>query len=676
MNELAQQKSVYLKQHANNPINWKAYSQKILDQATAADKLIVFSIGYAACHWCHVMEHESFENQDVAALMNQHFISVKIDREEHPDIDAAYMKAVQLMTQRGGWPLNVVTLPDGRPIWGGTYFRTEEWTQSLEQIAKLYQNQPAVIFEYAEKLEHALLSIQNPLEIKPLFEFPSQPENQKEFFAQLLEKWSSNFDHEWGGMDRAPKFPMPSNYKLLLEVGNQFNLNTYSNFALYTLKRMALGGIYDAVAGGFSRYSVDHRWHVPHFEKMLYDNAQLLSLCAETAKQFNDSFLKRIAKQTTLFLEENLKSESGLYFAALDADSLNASGTAAEGAFYTWTKDELQHVLGESYDFFSNVFHIDELGYWEDEHYVLFRTDDDLSLAHKLNFHESAFAEKLENSLGLLKTARKKRSAPVTDTKKISSWNAQLLSAYCKAATAFGDENYLQRATDLAFALEKNSLTGNRVFRVDTQEINGCLEDYAFVIEAFLDYYQLTANENFLRKAIDLCQTVLREFDHKNGIFFKYQASATRESLVHIETEDNVINASNSVHCRNLFRLGIICSNNDFLERANKMLEAITVRIDYPGAYANWLSILLANYNQQRAVIVSNPNFATKLEILENLAADVQIIYASTHFELPQTTGKYSDEVKLYSCSVAGCDLPVTSINELPKDWFFAANQR
>lgn len=675
MNELGQQKSVYLKQHAHNPIHWKAYSPKILDQATAADKLIVFSIGYAACHWCHVMEHESFENQDVAALMNQHFISVKIDREEHPDIDAAYMKAVQLMTQRGGWPLNVVTLPDGRPIWGGTYFRTQEWTQSLEQLANLYRKQPEVIFEYAEKLEHALLSIQNPLEIKPLFEFPSQTENQKDFFLKLLEKWSPNFDHEWGGMDRAPKFPMPSNYKLLLEVGNHFNLNTYNNFALYTLKRMALGGIYDAVEGGFSRYSVDHRWHVPHFEKMLYDNAQLLSLCAETAKQFNDSFLKRIAKQTTQFLEENLKSDSDLYFAALDADSLNASGTAAEGAFYTWTKHELQALLGESYDFFSNVFHIDELGYWEDEQYVLFRTEDDLSLAHKFNFHESAFAEKLENGLRLLKTARKKRPAPVTDTKKISSWNAQLLSAYCKAATAFGDEKYLQRATELALALEKNSLTGNRVFRVDTQEINGCLEDYAFVIEAFLDYYQLTANENFLRKAIDLCQTVLREFDHKNGIFFKYQASATRESLVHIETEDNVINASNSVLCRNLFRLGIICSNNEFLERANKMLEAITVRIDYPGAYANWLSILLANYNQQRAIVVSNPKFAAKLELLENLATDVQIIYASSHFELPQTNGKYSDEVKLYSCSVAGCDLPVNNINELPKDWFFAANQ-
>ncbi len=676
MNELAHQKSVYLKQHANNPIYWKAYSPKILDQATAADKLIVFSIGYAACHWCHVMEHESFENQDVAALMNQHFISVKIDREEHPDIDAAYMKAVQLMTQRGGWPLNVVTLPDGRPIWGGTYFRTQEWTQSLEQLANLYRNKPEVIFEYAEKLEHALLSIQNPLEIKPLFEFPSQTENQKELFVQLLEKWSSNFDHEWGGMDRAPKFPMPSNYKLLLEVGNQFKLHTHSNFALYTLKRMALGGIYDAIAGGFSRYSVDHRWHVPHFEKMLYDNAQLLSLCAETAKQFNDSFLKRIAKQTTQFLEENLKSESGLYFAALDADSLNATGTAAEGAFYTWTKHELQDVLGESYDFFSKVFHINELGYWEDEQYVLFRTEDDLSLAHKLNFHESAFVEKLENGLRLLKTARKKRSAPVTDTKKISSWNAQLLSAYCKAATAFRDEKYLQRATDLAFALKKNSITGNRVFRVDTQEINGCLEDYAFVIEAFLDYYQLTANENFLRKAIDLCQTVLREFDHKNGIFFKYQASATRESLVHIETEDNVINASNSVMCRNLFRLGIIFSENSYLDRANKMLEAITVRIDYPGAYANWLSILLANYNQQRAVIISNPNFAAKLEILENLATDVQIIYASTHFELPQTTGKYSDEVKLFSCSIAGCDLPVNSINELPKEWFSASKHK
>lgn len=672
MNELAQQKSVYLKQHANNPIHWKAWSPKILDQATAADKLIVFSIGYAACHWCHVMEHESFENEDVAALMNQHFISVKIDREEHPDIDAAYMKAVQLMTQRGGWPLNVVTLPDGRPIWGGTYFRTEEWMTVLEQLANLYRNKPEVIFEYAEKLEHALLSIQNPLEIKPLFEFPSNAENQKTFFDKLLEKWSPNFDHEWGGMDRAPKFPMPSNYKLLLEIGKQFNEKTYSNFALYSLKRMALGGIYDAVEGGFSRYSVDHRWHVPHFEKMLYDNAQLLSLCAEVAQHFNDSFLKRIATQTTQFLEENLKSDCGLYFASLDADSLTASGTSAEGAFYTWTKTELQEELQDDYEFFSKIFHIDELGYWEDEHYVLFRTEDDLSLAHKFNFHESAFIEKLENSLLLLKTARKKRSAPVTDTKKITSWNAQLLSAYCKAANAFRDENYLLRATNLARALEKNSLINDRVFRVDTREIDGCLEDYAFVIEAFIDFYQLTANEDFLRKANALCQRVQRDFEHKNGVFFKYHATAARESLQHIETEDNVINASNSVMCRNLFRLGIIFSENTYLERANQMLEAITVRIDYPGAFANWLSILLANYNRQRALIVSNPNIQAKIELLENLASDVQLIFASETLELPQTKGKYNDEVKLYSCSIAGCDLPVNEINELPRAFFTA----
>lgn len=278
MNELHLETSPYLLQHANNPVFWKAWNSTSLAEAKEKNQLIIISIGYSACHWCHVMEHESFENEAVAAVMNAHFVNIKVDREERPDVDAVYMKAVQIMTGHGGWPLNIVALPDGRPVWGGTYFRKDEWTDTLEQLQKMYRLAPEKMVDYAEKLHQgieAISIIQND---------GSENSNQKLLLENLVTKWKKSFDWEFGGMARAPKFMMPNNYQFLLRYAHQNQDAELLEFVNLTLTKMGGGGIFDTVDGGFSRYSVDLKWHVPHFEKMLYDNGQLISLYSDAYK--------------------------------------------------------------------------------------------------------------------------------------------------------------------------------------------------------------------------------------------------------------------------------------------------------------------------------------------------------------------------------------------------------
>ncbi|MEY2630307.1 MAG: hypothetical protein RLZZ469_1204, partial [Bacteroidota bacterium] len=365
MNELHLETSPYLLQHANNPVHWKAWNAKTLAQAQTENKLMLISIGYSACHWCHVMEHESFEDQKVAAVMNAHFINIKIDREERPDIDAVYMKAVQVMTGRGGWPMNVVALPDGRPIWGGTYFRKNDWINALEKLQEIYTQNPETIYDYAQQLHEGLqtISIVPKSENKTDFDFTN--------LEKLLKKWQKSFDWDFGGMARAPKFMMPTNYEFLLNYGHQTQNQELLEFVNLTLTKMAYGGLFDTVDGGFSRYSVDLKWHVPHFEKMLYDNGQLVSLYANAYKLTQNPLYKEVIEKTLNFVEKEWLTDEGSFYAALDADSLNAENHLEEGAFYVWTTAALQQILGEDFDLFAEVFNTNEFGHWEHGNYVL-----------------------------------------------------------------------------------------------------------------------------------------------------------------------------------------------------------------------------------------------------------------------------------------------------------------
>ena len=363
-NDLINETSPYLLQHAHNPVNWKPWNDATLAQAKKEDKLILISVGYAACHWCHVMEHESFEDTLVAQTMNTNYINIKVDREERPDVDQVYMNAVQLMTGHGGWPLNVIALPDGRPVWGGTYFKKEQWINALEQIAKLYVVNPEKLHEYADKLEQGIKN----MDLVVLN--PNQPKFTLDFVNDVVKDWSSLFDNEKGGQNRAPKFMMPNNYHFLLRQAYQNNDLDLQNHVNVTLTQMALGGVYDQLGGGFSRYSVDDKWHVPHFEKMLYDNAQLVSLYSDAYLITKKELYKEVVFETLAFIETELTSDEGVFYSSLDADSLNEKEELEEGAFYVWKKDTLKVILQNDYELFANYYNINNYGFWEHDNYV------------------------------------------------------------------------------------------------------------------------------------------------------------------------------------------------------------------------------------------------------------------------------------------------------------------
>ena len=440
MNELNLETSPYLLQHANNPVHWKAWNINSLALAKKENKLIIISIGYSACHWCHVMEHESFEDNEVASTMNAHFVSIKIDREERPDIDAVYMKAVQIMTGHGGWPMNVVTLPDGRPIWGGTYFRKNEWINSLERLQEIYIENPTAIFEYAEKLNEGLqsLSIISKSDLETNFNF--------DILEKLVEKWQKSFDWDFGGMARAPKFMMPVNYEFLLRYGHQTKNQSVLDFVNLTLTKMAHGGLFDTIDGGFSRYSVDMKWHVPHFEKMLYDNGQLVSLYANAFKLTENKLYKEVIEKTLNFVEKEWLTKEGSFYSALDADSLNTESHLEEGAFYVWTKPELQTLLQEDFDLFSIVFNVNEFGFWEHENYVLIQNQSLEEIAFRQNIDLEMVVEKKKHWEQLLYSEREKRSKPRLDDKCLTSWNAIMLKGFAEAYKAIGTKRYLEIA--------------------------------------------------------------------------------------------------------------------------------------------------------------------------------------------------------------------------------------
>jgi len=597
MNLLSQETSPYLLQHANNPVHWKAWNVNSLAEAKEKNSLIIISIGYSACHWCHVMEHESFEDQEVAEVMNKDFVNIKVDREERPDVDAVYMKAVQLMTRRGGWPLNVVALPDGRPIWGGTYFRKQEWMETLGQLQEVYHSNPEKVIDYAEKLHEGIQSLSIVENLKSESEFHSTD------LSPLVKKWKEDFDLDFGGMSRSPKFMMPNNYHFLMRYAFQKNDMKLFDFVNLTLTRMAYGGIFDTVDGGFSRYSVDNKWHVPHFEKMLYDNGQLVSLYSDAYKLTKNPLYKEVVEKTLSFVERELMSPEDGFYCALDADSLNSENHLEEGAFYVWKIPELKTIIGDDFELFSQVFNINSFGLWEDENYVLIQNKSLKDIAKSNNITESTLQKKKLFWEKILYIKREKRAKPRLDDKCLTSWNAIMLKGFVDGYKALENENYLNLALKNADFILKNlwSSEGNLYHnhKNGKSTINGYLEDYCFVISAFIALYEVTFDEKWLQYAKQLTDYSLEHFyDEKSG-FFAFTSNLDQALITaHFETEDNVIPASNSVMGKNLFQLSIYFENSFYEKVSQRMLQNILPTIEYPSAYSNWMDLAL-NYSQE-----------------------------------------------------------------------------
>lgn len=669
MNQLSEETSPYLLQHANNPVHWKAWNENSLAEAKEQNKLIIISIGYSACHWCHVMEHESFEDQEVANVMNANFINIKVDREERPDVDAVYMRAIQIMIKRGGWPLNVVTLPDGKPVWGGTYFRKQEWMQTLGQLQEIYRSAPEKMIDYAEKLHQGIQSIG----IVP-DENKETTINQDQI-ATLVEKWGEYFDWNFGGMASSPKFMMPNNYHFLMRFGFQKKDNQILEFVNLTLTRMAFGGIFDTVDGGFSRYAVDNKWHVPHFEKMLYDNGQLVSLYSDAYKLTGNPLYKEVVEKTLSFVERELLNPEGGFYCALDADSLNTKNHLEEGAFYVWKIPELKTVIGNDFELFSQVFNINTFGLWEDGNYVLIQNQSLDEIAQLNAITVSSLENKKKIWEQKLYIEREKRSKPRLDDKSLTSWNAIMLKGFVDAYKALEEPEYLDLALQNANFIITNlwSSKGNLFhnYKNHKSTINGYLEDYCWVISAFISLYEVTFDEKWLRNAKKLTDYSLEHFyDTKTG-FFTFTSNLDKALIAsHYETEDNVIPASNSVMGKNLFQLGLYFENLYYEKVAQRMLQNMLPTIGYPSAYSNWLDLAL-NYSEQNKELAICGETALEYCSQINSFYLPNVVLAGTEkvSTLPFLKDRFvANQSLFYLCQNKTCLIPTNDFQKIVSD--------
>ena len=664
-NELQQESSPYLLQHANNPVHWKPWNEKTLEKAKQENKLMIVSIGYSACHWCHVMEHESFEDEEVATLMNENFLSVKVDREERPDVDQVYMDAAQIVTGRGGWPLNAICLPDGRPVYAGTYFPKQQWMQLLTRIATLWKDGKQTLINQAERIVQQAESFEITFENdEGLPEIP---------FDQLVEEWLNHVDWTHGGPLGAPKFPMPNNFDFLLQYGADKNSDAEPEeaareFALFSLEKICKGGIYDHIGGGFARYSVDAQWHVPHFEKMLYDNAQLVSLLATAYKVSNNSFFKQTAIESIDFLLRDMRAKEGGFYSAYDADS-----EGKEGKFYVFDKQEVETVLETEKDVkvFCHYFDISESGNWEGTN-VLRIVEEKKELAEQYGLSESELNQLVQSAKKALFQYREQRIKPGLDDKILTSWNALMVSALCDAYQAFGDEQYKQTAIETAEFILANQLKNNaslfRNYKSGHSTIHGFLDDYSFLTEALLSLYEISFDVNWLHTAEKLINTVTQQFyDEHSGLFFYTSSAGEKLILRKKETSDNVIPASNSSMFKAIYKYAKITGDREKEAFVTKTMRRMSSHMQRsPRYYSNWLQLAL--YIQEgvkEVAIVGEKADTVRKQLQTGFLPNTVFLGGTTDKGLEVLSGKQqAGKTMIYVCENHSCKQPVESVEE------------
>ncbi|WP_372644350.1 thioredoxin domain-containing protein [Ancylomarina sp.] len=660
-NSLINETSPYLLQHAHNPVNWYPWGDEALQKAQAENKLLLISIGYSACHWCHVMEHESFENEEIAKLMNELFVCIKVDREERPDIDQVYMDAVQLITGRGGWPLNCFALPDGRPFYGGTYFPSDDWVKVLKAISNAYITEKDKVLKSAEQVSEG---------VKTSGLIVDKAESSLYTIDDLstsVNVWKSSFDKKYGGENRAPKFPIP--------ISLDFLLNYYCNtkdvevldHVVLSLDKMAEGGIYDQVGGGFARYSVDEYWKVPHFEKMLYDNAQLLSLYSNAYRLTNKPLYKRVVEETIGFLERELSLTEGGFYSALDADS-----EGVEGKFYVWEKEEIDRLLGDDSPIFSEYYEVSKLANWEEGN-ILHIKKEKSDLLDKYHLSEIAFDELMKKSKQKLLLARDERVRPGLDDKFLSSWNALLIKGYLDAYKAIGDEAYLKRADQIAnFIMERMTQSGVQLFRTykkGDSRINAFLDDYSFTLEAFIALYQASFDEAWLKRADAMMSYVIRNFyDDKSGMFFYTSVEDAVLVARKMEVMDNVIPSSNASMAESLYLLGNLLGKEKYVELSVQMLANMKEHtLKYLSYHGKWANLMLKQIESPYELVISGKDAKQVLkEFNKRFYPNVLILGSEKESDLPLLKNRFNNETtSLYLCKDKACFLPTSNMDEV-----------
>ncbi|MBN9117888.1 MAG: thioredoxin domain-containing protein [Planctomycetes bacterium] len=595
-NRLANETSLYLKQHANNPVDWYPWGPEALARAKELDRPIFLSIGYSACHWCHVMEHESFEDPSTAAVMNAHFVCIKVDREERPDLDTIYMNALHLMTREGGgWPLSVFLTPDLTPFYAGTYYPPDDryaahgrpsfkrllaeihnaWTTRRDRITEVGRN----VTEYLRQMGDAEAG---DAAVAP------------DLLSNALSTLRRSYDPKHGGFGGAPKFPHALELRLLLRLGERFNDPVAQEMTAHTLTMMARGGMYDQVGGGFARYSVDEKWLVPHFEKMLYDNALLTSAYAEAFQKTREPFFEKIARETLDYVQREMTAPNSAFFSTQDADS-----EGEEGKFYVWGTDELLDVLGpQDAEFAAKVWGVTRQGNFEG-HNILFRTlsDEDEAKANGLSLAD--FRTRLKGIKAKLYEVRSKRVWPGRDEKILTAWNGLMIAAFAHAGAVFGDERYLKSAAAAAdFVLSNMRTPDGRLYRTagvgQPPKLNGYLEDYAFLADALVALYEATFDPKWLRSATELAEVMLKHFADPKGPGFFFTADDHEQLIARTkDLHDGSTPSGNAMAVTALLRLAALTGRRDLAEPAERALRGYRETMaEHPAASGQMLVAL------------------------------------------------------------------------------------
>lgn len=644
-NQLINETSPYLLQHAQNPVWWHAWNAAAWKKAQDENKLVIVSVGYSACHWCHVMEHESFEAPAVAEIMNDAFISIKVDREERPDVDQIYMDACQLISGQGGWPLNAITLPDGRPIYAGTYFPKMKWIEVLQFFKNYWKQKPEEALERAGQITASIRAMDLiEVDVKDTVSL-----NHPAIFQKVAALW----DYEYGGRRGAPKFPMPVICEYLL-AHHFYSENQRALDALeITLQRMHAGGIYDHVGGGFARYSVDEYWEIPHFEKMLYDNAQLLSLYAKAFQTSRHPVYREVINETFDWMLREMTDSSGAFYSAIDADS-----EGHEGKFYVWDVAELKQILQDDYLSFATIYKISDAGNFEGLNHLTLQPG-----------KTSVGAQTLRHKL---LQARNLRIRPLLDDKSLTAWNSLAIIGCIDAYRATQENRFLERALacgrHIVTRLLSQDFSLKRNYKNGAVSIQGFLDDYAFTCKAFFALYEVTLDESWLFKTEGILNYVIQHFYNLEiGLFFF--TSVQDEELIarKTETQDNVIPSSNAVLCEVLLKTGYLLYQEDFIEKAHRAIRLLLPKAaQYPSHYAQWATLSFWIEKEPYQVAITGKNAVQIVRDLQSHYLPNCIVFgAISDSTIPSLLGKTTTlETFIYVCQNKTCAAPVTSVEE------------
>ena len=639
MNHLSKSTSPYLLQHAHNPVDWYPWGEEALTKAKAEDKPIFLSIGYAACHWCHVMAHESFEDSETAAFMNEHFINIKVDREERPDIDGIYMQAVIAMTGSGGWPMSVFLAPDLKPFYAGTYFppvrryNMPAFKDVLSGLANAWMNDRSEVEKVGEQIiSH--LQHQNKNEKSDLL--------TPEHFDAIANSMADSYDWGYGGWGSAPKFPQAMTLEFLLQHAVVSNQTEHHKLIKHCLDAMARGGMYDVVGGGFSRYSTDNFWRVPHFEKMLYDNALLVRAYLHAWQVTKEPAFKRIVEETLDFTLREMTHEQGGFYSSLDADS-----EGVEGKFYVWTLDEIRETLKDDSDFFEAAYGITASGNWEGKT-VLQRALDDASLAARFKLNPEVVPVKLAESHSKLLAVRALRIRPGTDDKILTAWNGLMLAAFAEAARVLPNveqqavrlqnEYYkaaIRNAEFLLTALRPNEQLC-RAWRDGTTTDAVFLEDYAALILGLLELYQTDFDNKWFKSAVELADEMIEKFSDPDGGFFDTPHDGETLLIRPKDIFDNATPSGNALACEALLKLAAYTDNGKYRDLAEQTLALVgDSALRHPLGFARWLSAAENAQGNTKQVAVlgeaGEENFERMLKVIRAEYRPDVVVAASPH---------------------------------------------